>query len=586
MSKPARGITSRSANGSELMAALSRCSSSIWGIGLFSFLINLAMLTGPLFMLQVYDRVLPSGSVPTLVALAGLAGVCYLFQGALDIIRSRVLLRIGGSLDAALSARVYDAVVQLPLRARCHGDGLQPIRDLDQLRSFFASPGPGALFDLPWTPFYVAVCYLFHPWLGIAAAVGALVLFSLTAATEFLTRASATTHSALASSRLAMATAGRRNAEALRALGMAQRFSERWNDTQRSYRRSYADGADLTSAMTSSSRVIRMLLQSTVLGLGAFLVIQQEMSAGAIIAATVLVSRAMAPIEQTISHWRNFLAARQAWQRLDNLLELIPPTTNSLGLPQPSSQIAVQSLSTGPPGDRRIVLHDVSFTLRAGAGLGIIGPSAAGKSTLARALVGVWRPVRGEIRIDGAALEQWPPDRLGAHIGYLPQDVELFDGTIADNVARFVPNASSEAIIGAAKAAGVHELILGLPDGYETPIGESGQSLSAGQRQRIGLARALYGNPFLVVLDEPNANLDIEGEHALTHAIRGVRTRGGIAIVIAHRPNVLAAVNQVLLLANGRQQALGPKEEVLRSFLRPHPIPAPGAAATYQGVPA
>jgi ATP-binding cassette subfamily C protein len=571
-------------NARELSAALSRCSKPLWAIGGFSFLINLAMLTGPLFMLQVYDRVLPSRSVPTLLALAALAGALYLFQGLLEIIRGRVLLRIGGSIDAALSARVYDAVVQLPLRARGTGDGLQPIRDLDQIRSFFASPGPGALFDLPWTPFYVGVCYLFHPWIGIAAAAGAVILFALTLATEYLSRKPARTSATLASGRLALAAAGRRNAEALRALGMSKRMADRWHDTHRRFRMSNAAAADVTGALSSSSRVIRMLLQSTVLGLGAYLVIQQEMTAGAIIASTVLVSRAVAPIELAISNWRNLIAARQSWARLDELLELLPEARSSMELPQPRSRITVQNLSAAPPGSRRVVLHDVSFSLEAGTGLGVIGPSAAGKSTLARALVGVWRPTRGEVRLDGAALEQWSPDRLGAHIGYLPQDVELFDGTIAENVARFDPGASSDSIIRAAQAAGVHELILSMPDGYETRIGESGESLAAGQRQRIGLARALYGDPFLVVLDEPNSNLDVDGEHALTQAIQGVRARGGIAIVIAHRPNVLVAVNQVLMLANGRQQALGPKEEVLRSVLRPHPVAA--APAAHQGVPA
>jgi ATP-binding cassette, subfamily C, type I secretion system permease/ATPase len=571
--------TSVSDNGCELSAALARCKTAFLGIGLFSCLINLLMLTGPLFMLQVYDRVLPSRSIPTLVALALLAGTLYLFQGILDSIRGRLLRRVGGSLDASLSTRVYDAVIQLPLRVRGQGDGLQPIRDLDQQRGFIGGAGPSAMFDLPWTPFYVAVCYLFHPWIGIAAAAGAGILFSFAVAMEFVTREPARTSTQLASSRLALATASRRNAEALQALGMGQRFADRWMETNRNYRNSHARAADISGALSSASRVIRMLLQSTVLGLGAFLVIEQELTAGVIIAASVLVSRAVAPIEQTIGNWRGFVAARQSWARLRELLSLLPAEKERIALRPPTARLDVQNASAAPPGDRRIILRDIDLSLEAGAGLGVIGPSAAGKSSLARLLVGVWSPARGHVRLDGSSLDQWPRDWLGPHIGYLPQDVELFDGTVAQNIARFDTQATSDAILTAAIAADVHELVLTLPDGYETRIGESGACLSAGQRQRIGLARALYGDPFLVVLDEPNSNLDTEGELALVHAILGVRERGGIAVVMAHRPAVLSAVDKVLVLTNGRQQAFGPREDILRSILRPGPVASAPAAA-------
>lgn len=557
---------------SGLSSELARCKSAFWGVGVFSCLINLLMLTGPLFMLQVYDRVLSSRSVPTLVALAILVAALYLFQGILDAIRGRVLLRIGRSLDASLSVRVYDVVTELPLRARGKGDGLQPIRDLDQVRGFLSSPGPAAFFDLPWVPLYVGVCFLFHFWIGVAASVGALLLFALTLITEILTRAPARASAEHATRRLALATASRRNAEALRALGMGTRLAGRWEEANHDYQRSQTTSADVTGALSATSRVVRMVLQSLVLGLAAYLVIHQEVTAGVIIAAAILVSRAVAPVEQTIAHWRSFVSARQSWRRLEAILATLPASETPLALPAPTDRLDVQNVSGAVPGDRRVILQDICFELAAGDGLGVIGPSAAGKSSLARLLVGVWQPIRGKVRLDGAALEQWAPETLGRHLGYLPQDVELLDGTVAENISRFDTEAQSEAVIAAARAAGVHELILALPNGYETVVGERGAALSAGQRQRIALARALYGDPFLVVLDEPNSNLDADGEQALTSAMLGVRERGGIVIVIAHRPSALAAVDQVLLIANGRQQALGPKDEVLRNVLRPMPV--------------
>jgi ATP-binding cassette subfamily C protein len=418
----------------------------------------------------------------------------------------------------------------------------------------------------------VFVCYLFHPWIGVAAASGAIVLFSITLITEIATRMPTRLAANLASSRHALAEASRRNAEVLQALGMRTRFGARWNKANHAYLQSQSRAAEISGGLSSLSRVVRLLLQSLVLGLGAYLVIQQEASAGVIIASAILVSRAVAPIELAIANWRGFVAARQSWRRLSELLALVPKAVEPLALPTPRSTLEVECVSAVPPGERRIVLQEVSFKLDAGAGLGVIGPSAAGKSSLARLLVGVWGPVRGKVRLDGAALEQWSSERLGVHMGYLPQDVELFDGTVAENIARFEKDAPADAIIAAAESADIHKLILGLPEGYETRIGEGGAALSAGQRQRIALARALYGNPFLVVLDEPNSNLDTEGDQALTRAILGVRERGAIVIVIAHRQSALAAVDQVLVLVQGRQQALGPKDDVLRAVLRPTPL--------------
>jgi ATP-binding cassette subfamily C protein len=521
------------------------------------------MLTGPLFMLQVYDRVLPSRSVPTLVGLAVLTGALFTFQGILDAIRGRVLLRIGGALDEELSGRLYDTVVRLPLKTRGGGDGLQPIRDLDQLRGFMASSGPSALFDLPWMPLYVGICFLFHPLIGIAAAFGALLLIVMAITAEVVTRAPARAAVRFGSIRNALLEASRRNAEVIRAMGMGGAMSARFSAINESYLQNHGGAADRGGTLTAFTRVLRLVLQSFVLGLGAYLVIHQEATAGVIIASAILVSRALAPVELAIANWRGFVAARQARRRLSELLAVMPQDKQPLALPKPEDALSLECVSACPPGSQRIVLQDITFVLKAGEGLGVIGPSAAGKSSLARLIVGVWQPVRGKVRLDGAALDQWSPDSLGRHIGYLPQDVELFDGTIAENISRFEAESDPGPIVAAAKSAGVHDLVVRQPEGYDTRIGEAGMVLSAGQRQRIALARALYRDPFLVVLDEPNSNLDSEGEEALTTAIRNVRARGGIVVVIAHRASALAAVNKVLVLNQGQQRSFGLRDEVL-----------------------
>jgi len=553
----------------ELADALRRSRSAFLGVGLLSALINILMLTGPLFMLQVYDRVLPSHSIPTLVGLAILTAGLFLSQGILDAIRGRVLLRIGTSVAEEMSTRAYDAVARLPLKTRGGHDGLQPIRDLDQIRSFLGSAGPSALFDLPWIPLYVAICFAFHPWIGISAATGALILIVLTAAAEAVTRTPTKAAVKFAAARHALLEATRRNAEVMQAMGMGRAMSARFSAVNDDYLSSQGQASDRAGVLAAFSRVMRLVLQSFVLGLGAYLVINQEATAGVIIASSVLVSRALAPVELSIANWKGFVASRQGRRRLSELLASLPPGNQPLQLPEPQAALSVESVSANPPGTTRLVVQDVSFTLKSGDGLGIIGTSAAGKSSLARVIVGVWQPARGRVRLDGAALDQWSPESLGRHIGYLPQDVELFDGTIAENISRFEAAPTARSIIDAAKSAGVHNLVVKLPAGYDTRIGEAGAALSAGQRQRVALARALYGDPFLVVLDEPNSNLDSEGEEALTAAILAVRSRGGIVVLIAHRPSSLAAVDQVLVLNQGRQQAFGPRDEVLQKVLRP-----------------
>jgi PrtD family type I secretion system ABC transporter len=565
------------ARSSELREAMSACWHAFIAIGFMSGLVNILYLTGSFYMLEVYDRVLPSRSVPTLVALSILALTLFAFQGALDVIRSRVLVRIAATLDERLSSRVYDIVVQLPLRTKAQGDGLAPLRDLDQIRAFLVTTGPLALFDLPWMPIYVLICFLFHPWIGVAALIGATILTSLTLMSEFLTRRPSRMAAPQVGARNALAEAGRRNAEVLRAMGMAPRMGKIWSEANTKYLASHQQTSDAAGGLGAASKVLRFVLQSGVLGLGAYLVINQQATAGIIIASSIIVARALAPVELAIANWRGFVSARQSWRRLSDVLGAMDTTTVPMSLPPPKSTLVVEPVTAGPPGVQRVVIQDVAFSLKAGQGLGVIGPSASGKSSLARVIVGVWTPVRGKVRLDGAAMDQWAAPELGQHIGYLPQDVELFAGTVGQNISRFEDNAPAEAIIAASRAAGVHDMVVRLAEGYDTQIGESGAVLSAGQRQRIALARALYRDPFLVVLDEPNSNLDADGDKALAQAILGVRARGGIVVVVAHRPSALAGVDLVLAMINGRVHTMGPRDEVLAKLFSPQP-PAPGAA--------
>jgi len=560
---------------SELGEALHACRNAFIGVGVMSCMINLLYLTGSLFMLEVYDRVLPSRSVPTLVGLIILACGLYIAQGVLDLIRGRILGRIGTSLDEALNARVFDTIVRLPLIAGGRSEGLQPLRDLDNVRSFLGGMGPGAFFDLPWLPFYLAICFAFHVLIGVTALIGAIILVTLTVMTEFLSRAPARQALGLAARRNDLAAASRRNAEVLVAMGMAGRLNRLWNDANQKYLDSNQYASDVTGGLGAAAKVMRMMLQSAVLAVGAYLVIHQEATAGIIIAGSILAARALAPVDLAIAHWRSFVAARQSWHRLNNLLVKLPSRATPTLLQNPSERLFVEGVSIVPPGEARLIVQDVTFALSAGNGLGIIGPSGSGKSSLVRALVGVWPPARGKVRIDGAALDQWSPEVLGRHVGYLPQDVELFAGSVAQNICRFDPDATSESIIAAAKEAGVHEMIIKMREGYDTQVGEQGTALSAGQAQRVALARALYGDPFLVVLDEPNSNLDSEGDEALTRAIRAARERGAIVVVVAHRPIGIEGVDQILVLKDGRVQAFGPKETVLSQVLQPPRVATP-----------
>jgi PrtD family type I secretion system ABC transporter len=560
---------------SELGDALRACRSAFIGVGVMSCMINLLYLTGSIFMLEIYDRVLPSRSIPTLVGLVILAGGLYIAQGALDLIRGRILVRIGTSLDETLNARVFETVVRLPLMVGGRNEGLQPLRDLDNVRSFLSSMGPGAFFDLPWLPFYLAICFAFHVMIGLTALVGAIILVALTIATEFMSREPAREAMGLAARRNDLAATSRRNAEVLVAMGMSGRLTRRWSDANEKYLAGNQRASDVAGGLGAIAKVMRMTLQSAVLAVGAYLVIHQEATAGIIIAGSILSARALAPVDLAIAHWKGFVAARQSWHRLNRLLVSLPAQSAPTQLQDPSQRLSVEGVSIVPPGDQKVIVQEVTFALEAGSGLGVIGPSGSGKSSLVRALVGVWQPVRGKVRLDGAALDQWSSDALGRHVGYLPQDVELFAGSVAQNICRFDPEAGSAAIIAAAKEAGVHEMIIKMRDGYDTQIGEQGTALSAGQAQRVALARALYGDPFLIVLDEPNSNLDTEGDEALTRAVRSARERGAVVVVVAHRPIGIEAVDQLLVLRDGRMQAFGPKDQVLGQVLQRVAPPSP-----------
>lgn len=556
-------------------SALASCRGAFLAVGLFSGIINLLMLSGSLYMLQVYDRVLSSRSIATLVGLSLLLLAAYLLQGFLDAVRVRMLSRIGARFDEQVSPAAFAAAQRLPLMGFRAEQAMQPIRDLDQIRAFLSSLGPTALFDMPWMPIFFAGCFLLHPWLGWLAIGGGVVILLLACITEHSARLATKRQMTSSGIRLAIAEASRRNAEALTAMGMAPAFQRRWRAANRRHIQDWLASSDATSGIGTFAKVFRMVLQSAVLGLGAYLSIHGDVSGGSMIAASIMTSRALAPIETAVAHWKGFVSARQGYDRLSQVLDS-PAFTDEkrTALPEPHRDLRVENLMVTAPGRQNPILQGASLRLEAGQGLGVIGPSASGKSTLVRALVGVWRPLKGEVRLDGATLTQWDIAELGQYIGYLPQDIELFDGTVAQNISRFLPEATDEAIVLAAQAAGAHELIVKLDNGYQTVIGEAGAALSGGQRQRIALARALFGNPFLVVLDEPNSNLDHDGDEALTQAILGVRERGGIVIMVTHRQTAIAGVDHIAVMADGRIQAFGPKEEILQKVLRHGGLPS------------
>ncbi|TIM96668.1 MAG: type I secretion system permease/ATPase [Mesorhizobium sp.] len=570
----------------ELRSAILACMPGLLGVALFSAVINILALTGSVYMLQIYDRVLPSQSVPTLVGFTiGMLGL-YAVYGLLDFVRLRVLVRIGSRLYRNLQQKVFSISLSLPLKAGRDADRLQPLHDLDRLRGFLSGTGPTVIFDAPWIPFYLLIIYLLHPSLGLLATVGAIAVVLLTAIAEVFSRGPAARASEELLSQRALADSGRRNAEVVHAMGLSGRLARRWSDVSRTYLAQQERLSDVVGGASSLSKALRMALQSCVLGLGAYLVIGGEASPGVIIASSILLGRALAPVDAAIANWRGFLSARRSYSELAAVLAAFGRQDEPMELPRPQARFAVEQLTIAPPGLPKPTVVNVSFHLSRGAGMAVIGPSGSGKTTLVRSLVGVWKPLHGSVRLDGASLDQWNSEQLGAHIGYMPQDVELFDGTVADNISRFRGKTDPKGVLAAARAAGVEKMIMQLPQGFQTRIGEGGAALSAGQRQLVGLARALYGEPFLVVLDEPNSNLDVDGDTALAGAIRAVRQRGGIVIVVAHRPSALANIDQVLVMSNGTVHAFGSREQVLANVLRPSPPvpPRPSSLAPIPGV--
>ncbi|HET7848165.1 MAG TPA: type I secretion system permease/ATPase [Pseudolabrys sp.] len=547
--------------------ALRECRRALWSIALFSGATNVLMLAGPLYMLQIYDRVLSSRSVPTLIAFSIFLLAAYAFQGAFDIIRTRIVVRGAALLDHYLGTTVHNAVLRLAVRSRNASEPYAPVRDLDQIRAFLTGTGPAAMADLPWMPVFLAICFLIHPWLGAVALTAAIILFAVAILTERASRAPARAVSEGSGVRSGLIEATRRNSETIVAMGMVGALAQRWNAANSRYLAAIGRSSDLSSSYSSLSKVFRLFMQSAILGTGAYLVIEQQLTSGSMIAASIMMGRALAPIETVIANWRTFIAARQSARRLSQTLARLQKAPAATALPKPSDSLDVEQLAVAAPGAQTLILGNVQFRLAGGECLGIIGPSGVGKTSLVRTLLGIWPSVRGSVRLDGATLDQWDPEVLGRHIGYLSQGVELFDGSISENIARMDAAADSAAIIAAAQAAGAHEMILRQLGGYDTRIGDAGMALSAGQRQRIALARALYGDPFAIVLDEPNSNLDTEGENALFAAIESAKARGAIVLIIAHRRSVLAVCDKVLVLANGAQQAFGPRDEVLRGFV-------------------
>jgi PrtD family type I secretion system ABC transporter len=574
-----RASSSSSQSHPELAAVLGECRRAFLSVALFSAMVNLLMLAGPLYMLQVYDRVLSSRSIPTLVALSVFLIMAYSFQGGFEVLRSRLTVRIASLLDLRLGALLYEAVIKLANRNHTSAEVHQPLRDLDQIRTFLTGTAPIAIVDLPWVPIFLAVCFVLHPVLGMTALAGAATLTALTLLTQRLSRAATVAVGQSSGARATASEAVRRGSETIASMGMSQALAQRWRKTNDRYLAASTLVSDVVGTYGGMSRVIRLMLQSAMLGVGSYLVIQEEMNPGAMFAASLMMGRALAPIDIVITNWRSLAGARQSLARLSDALLQLPPRDSHTNLPRPARALDVENIVVAAPNRNAAIVANIRFGLVAGEALAVIGPSGTGKSSLIRTLIGVWPAARGEIRLDGAAFDQWGEAALGRHVGYVAQQVEFFDGTIAENIARMSLAPDSEAVLAAGRAAGAHEMILRLPGGYDCRIGEAATVLSAGQRQRIALARALYGNPFLLVLDEPNANLDSEGELALQNALAEIKVRGAIAIIVSHRPAVLEQCDKVLVLGNGTQQAFGPRDVIIRKPSTSAPPQRPAAAS-------
>ena len=542
----------------------------LWAVFLFSVFVNLLMMTGPIYMLQVYDRVLGSRSVATLIALTGLIAFLFLTMGLLDHARGRVMARIGARIQERLDRRVFGAALRRMSVMPQDPAALAAQRDLEAVQRLWSSPVLIALFDIPWTPFFIAAIFMFHPVLGWFSVAGGVLLVVVTWLNQSATKTPLNRANAASLRAEMMSDSIKQEAESVQALGMTSAAFARWQVARENALAQGIKAADLSGLFSAVSKTFRMFLQSAMLGLGAYLVLQGALSAGAMVAGSILLGRALAPIEMCIGQWAVVTRAQEGRLRLAELLTRMQPDPVRTALPRPRAILEAQNLTIVPPGESMAVLRMINFRLEPGQALGVIGPSGAGKSTLARALIGAWKPAGGKVRLDGATLDQYDPDVLGSYIGYLPQRITLFDGTIAENIARLQTNPDAAKVVEAAQAAAAHEMITKLPDGYDTRLATLGGRLSGGQIQRIGLARALYGDPVMLILDEPNSNLDNEGSMALNLAIRAMKEKGRVVLIMAHRPAAIQECDLLMVLEDGTRRAFGPRDQVLREMVKNH----------------
>jgi len=554
----------------ELRETRSKSRHLYWIVGIFSFFVNLLMLTGPLYMLNIYDRVLSSRSFETLLALSVLVAFLYAMMGILDFVRGRVMGRVGARFQATLDRRVFAAVLKATTLNRAPREAATGLRDLEAVQRLITSPALMALFDLPWVPLFFLGIFLFHPLMGILAVCGAAILLIVALLNQFMSRKPLEAANAASFASEQLGAHIRSESEMVHSLGMRQAAFDRWQVARGQSLDTTIDAADTAGTFTALTKSFRLFLQSAMLGLGAYLVLINQLTPGAMIAGSILLGRALAPIEMLVGQWAIFQRGREGWRNLSVLLGYIPAEQPRTKLPQPKARLVADQVSVVPPGESQAALRMVSFDIHPGQAVGVIGTSGAGKSTLARVLTGVWQPAGGKIRLDGAALDQYDPDVLGQHVGYLPQRVQLFDGTIKENIARMSMTPDDAKVVAAAQAAAAHDMILKLPDGYDTRVSAVSGRLSGGQIQRIGLARALYGDPVVVVLDEPNSNLDNEGSIALNKAIKTLKSEGKIVFIMAHRPSAIQECDVLLVLENGTRRAFGPKDDVLAEMVKNH----------------
>lgn len=554
----------------ELVDARKESRQLYWMVGIFSFFVNLLMLTGPLYMLNVYDRVLSSRSFETLIALSVLVAFLYSIMGILDYVRGRVMGRVGARFQARLDRRVFGAVLRATTLNRAPREAATGLRDLEAVQRLITSPALMALFDLPWAPLFFWGIFIFHPLMGLLALVGGVVLIAVAVFNQMTTKKPLEEANAASFASEQMGSQIRGESEMVHSLGMRGAAFDRWQIARGKSLDATIGAADASGTFTAMTKSFRLFLQSAMLGLGAYLVLMNELSPGAMIAGSILLGRGLAPIELLVGQWAVFQKGREGWRRLAVLLGSIPEEEQRMQLPKPKARLLADQVTVVPPGEKQASLRLISFEVKPGQAVGVIGTSGAGKSTLARVLTGVWQPAGGKIRLDGAALDQYDPDVLGQHIGYLPQRVQLFDGTIKENIARMSMQPDDAEVVKAARKAAAHEMILKLPEGYDTRVSANTGRLSGGQIQRIGLARAMYGDPVVLVLDEPNSNLDNDGSSALNQAIKTLKSEGKIVFIMAHRPAAIQECDMLLVIEAGARRAFGPKDEVLSEMVKNH----------------